>query len=220
MTIDNDNTWKEFTSDKGRCFNVQKLDDGNKYVPDQNGDHCCQIPSEKINIEGELKPGGLAAFDKRPIEDKVKDYCGSVMTGTPGPGETRERIMNSLQALACGGANIIGMGALLKKKMDVDRGGSPNYVDQPTELIKHMKDRLRQSRDKAFYISMCNEYLADVRLMYASDRLHTLINLEISELNGLIQFEVQSLMLVEMCASMCLLSIVIYLLLITPKKKI
>ena len=83
-----------------------------------------------------------------------------------------------------------------------------------------MKDRLRQSRDKAFYISMCNEDLADERLMNAADQLHSLVNLEITELNNLVQFEVKSLMLVEMCASMCLLSIIVYLLLITPKKKI
>jgi hypothetical protein len=218
MTVDNDEKWKQFTSDKGRCF-TQKDDDGND-IADPDGKFCCKIPEGKINIEGELKPGGSSSFDKRPIEDKVNDYCGGVMNGVRGPSEKRERRMDGFLAASCGLANIVGMGALLRKGINVERGGSPNYVDQPTELIKYMKDRLRQTRDRAFYVSMCDEYLADMRLMNASDKLHALINLEITELNNLVQFEVKSLMLVEMFASMCLLSIVTYLLLISPKKKV
>jgi hypothetical protein len=225
----NDATWNQFLKPPGRCFSEpdpstkKRTPGANPNPPGADGksDNCCQIPDgSSINVEGELKPGGLAAFDTRPLNEKVDDYCGSVMTGKTGPGERAERANDAIEAFSCGMANLIGMGGLLRKTLNTERGGSPNYVDQPTELIKSMTDKLRQTRDRAFYISMCNEYLADERLMNAADQLHSLVNLEITELNNLVQFEVKSLMLVEMCASMCLLSIIVYLLLITPKKKI
>lgn len=208
-----DEFFKNFTfCNKDGTHKTMTINNNRKITPKASCESKsqCNIPSKKINVEGEFDN---YRTDKRPIETQVSDYCHG------GPGEARERALDATQAFTVGMANIVGIGGIIGKGMARARGGSPNYVDQPTELIKKLTDRLRQTRDRAFYISQCGEYKASYGLWLTIKKLQDVINAEIKLVHQELGFEVQALGLADSCIAMCILSIVLYLLIIVVDKK-
>ena len=220
-----EDTWNNFTS----CEGNNKLKDLCIADPDNSNnsisvvyadDSCdmggsCKIPTDKVNVEGEFSPSKIKiGTSGKATNEIIDDYCNG------GEAERRERAADFGVALSSGLMNLVGMGSMTRKLINIGRGGSPNYVDQPTEIIKSMSDRLRQTRDRAFYISQCGEYVTSTHLFTTIKQLETLINLEIKQARQELEFEVKGLGIADMSLSICILVIVTYLLIIVvePKK--
>jgi hypothetical protein len=213
-----DDFFKNFNPCDGANWKSVQLDNkGNVAASDHAAGTCnnqagsCNIPSKKINVEGEFT-GGFEN-DSRPIAEKVGDYCHG------GSGEAGQRAADAVQALAAGLGNLIGSGDIIKKEIAQARGGSANYVDQPTELIKSLSDKLRQTRDRAFYVSQCGQYTASFALWQTITTLESVINAEIQMIQQELELEIESLGIADVSLSLCILSIVVYLLLIVVDKK-
>lgn len=178
----------------------------------------CAIPTTQFNIEGEV-----GIYDKKMTYDQVKsdadDACHSAYhNGDKSDTERTMRAMDGLRAFSSGVANLTGVGGMVYKGLSVSMGGSPNYIDAPTELIKQMKDKLRGTRDKAFYHSICDMQGIDYKMLANVRILDQVISEEMVELEDLLQFEVQSISGLELTISTMLITIIIYMLLLEPKK--
>ena len=224
-----ENTWNNFSScEGGKLKNLCIADPGNSNnsisvnyadVDDSCGTKelggTCKIPTDKVNVEGEFSPSKIKiGTSGKATNEIIDDYCNG------GEAERRERAADFGVALSSGLMNLVGMGSMTRKLINIGRGGSPNYVDQPTEIIKSMSDRLRQTRDRAFYISQCGEYVTSTHLFTTIKQLETLINLEIKQARQELEFEVKGLGIADMSLSICIIVIVTYLLIIVvePKK--
>ena len=181
-------------------------------------DLSCNIPTTIINTEGEV-----GIYNKKMTYEQVKndadDACHSAYHG--GEQSASERLMRAadgMRAFDSGVANLTGVGDMVYKGMSTAMGGSPNYIDAPTELIKQMKDKLREARDNAFYHSICNIQKLDYEMLKYVRILDQVISEEMVELEDLLDFEVKSLGGLELTISTMLITIIIYMLLLEPPR--
>lgn len=179
----------------------------------------CTIPTASYNIEGEVgKYSKKMTYEQ--VHDDAKNVCQSIYTPSKGQSAAEQggRWADAGRAFASGCANLAGVGGMVYKGLSTAMGGSPNYTDAPTELTKQLKDKLRETRDNMFYHVICDQSKLNSMVMANAKALDSLISEEMIELDDLLKFEVQSIGLLELTLATMLCTIIIYMLLLEPKK--
>lgn len=179
----------------------------------------CTIPKASYNIEGEVgKYSKPMTYDK--VHADASDVCQSIYNPSKGKSarEKAGRSADASRAFTSGLANFVGLGGIVHKETSKSMGGSPNYTDAPTELIKHMKDKLRETRDNMFYTVICDQDKLNYQVMANAKALDDLVQEEVVELEDLLKYEVRSIGLLEVTLATMLFTIIIYMLLLEPKK--